>query len=133
MVYQPKARKKRSSAVVANFEFLFWYRDVWKKLAKSWHRVCFNYLNFFNYVQNLLCGRHFYGPRNVIKTPSKISVSFGSNHIWRLYLWVNIISMSGGQLQHDNRSIGYISINFAHIWANKSSNGNCHGSDTKNC
>ena len=54
-------------------------------------------------------------------TQSKISVSLGSSHIWRIYLGVNIISMCASEWRHEGRSIGYISINYAHIQENKSS------------
>ena len=53
-------------------------------------------------------------------TQSKISVSLGSSHIWRIYLSVNVISMCGSEQQHEDRSIGNISINYEHIRANKS-------------
>ena len=55
------------------------------------------------------------------KTQNKISDSIGSSHIWRIYLRVKVISMCVSEWQHEVRSIGCISIDYAQVRAYKSS------------
>ena len=55
------------------------------------------------------------------KRRSKISASLGSSHIWRIYHRVKVIYMCVSEWQHEVRFLNGISINFAHVRANKSS------------